>query len=89
MAIENLKRYKLLGIDQIPAEMIQAGNRRLHSELHELINSMYDKDKLRQQLKELIIVPFLTDNIPMCFSLFLHSIVLLNVFIFHCVSINF
>jgi hypothetical protein len=26
VAIKNLKRYKLLGIDQIPAEMIQAGN---------------------------------------------------------------
>lgn len=40
-------------IDQIPAEMIQAGNRRLHSELHELIYSMCNKDKLHQQLKEL------------------------------------
>jgi len=40
VAIENLKRYKLLGIDQIPAEMIQAGNWRLHSELHKLINSV-------------------------------------------------
>ena len=81
MAIENLKRYKLLGIDQIPAEMIQAGNWRLHSELHELINSVCNKDKLHQQLKELIIVPFLTDKIPICFYLFLHSIVLLSVFI--------
>jgi len=89
VAIENLKRYKLLGIYQIPAEIIQAGNRRLHSELHELINSMCNKGRLHQELKELIIVPFLTDNIPMCLYLFLHFIVLLSVFIFDCVSISF
>ena len=60
----------------------------LRSELHELINCMCNKENLPQQLKELIILPFLTD-IPVCFCLFLHSIVFLSVFIFHCVFISF
>jgi hypothetical protein len=31
IATENLKKYKSLGSDQIPAEMIQAGGETLHS----------------------------------------------------------
>jgi hypothetical protein len=38
MAIENLRRLKSPGIDQIPAEMIKAGDRAVHSEIHKLIN---------------------------------------------------
>jgi hypothetical protein len=37
-AIENLKRYKSPGTDQIPAELIQAGGNTLRSEIHKLIN---------------------------------------------------
>jgi len=33
MAIEKLKRHKSPGVDQIPAEMIKAGSRRIHSEI--------------------------------------------------------
>jgi hypothetical protein len=40
IAIENLKSYKSPGIDQILAEMIQAGGKTLHSEIHRLINSI-------------------------------------------------
>jgi hypothetical protein len=38
MAIEKLRRHKFPGIDQIPAEMIKAGGRAFHSEIHKLIN---------------------------------------------------
>jgi len=34
MAIEKLKRHKLPGIDQIPAELIKAGGRTIHPEIH-------------------------------------------------------
>jgi hypothetical protein len=34
MAIEKLKRHKSPGIDQIPAELIKAGGRKIHSEIH-------------------------------------------------------
>jgi hypothetical protein len=33
MAIEKLKRHKSPGIDQIPAELIKAGDRRIRSEI--------------------------------------------------------
>jgi hypothetical protein len=36
MAIEKLKRHKSPGTDQIPAEFIKAGGRKIHSEIHEL-----------------------------------------------------
>jgi hypothetical protein len=38
ITIEKLKRYKSPGIDQIPAELIQAGGNTLCSEIHKLIN---------------------------------------------------
>jgi len=34
MAIEKLKRHKSPGIDQIPAELIKAGGRKIRSEIH-------------------------------------------------------
>jgi hypothetical protein len=40
MAIEKLKRHKSTGIDQIPAELIKAGNRTIPSEVHKLISSI-------------------------------------------------
>jgi hypothetical protein len=38
VAIGNLKRYRLSGVAQIPAELIQAGGETLYSEIHKLIN---------------------------------------------------
>jgi hypothetical protein len=38
IAIEKLKRYKSPGIDQIPAELIQAGQLMLRSEIHKLFD---------------------------------------------------
>jgi hypothetical protein len=38
VAIGKLKRYKSSGVDQIPAELIQAGGETLHSETHKRIS---------------------------------------------------
>jgi hypothetical protein len=52
-----LKRYKSPGSDQIPAEMIQAGGKTLWSEIHKLINSIWNKEELPDQCKESITEP--------------------------------
>jgi hypothetical protein len=57
IAIAKLKKYKSPGSDQIPAELIQAGGKILPSEIHKLINSVWNKEKLPDQWKESIIVP--------------------------------
>jgi len=57
MTTEDVKRNQSPGTDQIPAEMIKAGSRTIHSEIHELINSIWNKEKLPKEWKELIIVP--------------------------------
>jgi hypothetical protein len=41
-----LKSYKSPGIDQILAELIQAGGETLWSEIHKLINSIWNKEEL-------------------------------------------
>jgi len=56
MATEKLKRYKLPGNDQIPAELIKAGGRTTCSEIHKLSNSTWNKEVLPEEWKELIIV---------------------------------
>jgi hypothetical protein len=38
--------YKLPSIDQIPAELIHAGGNALHSEIHKIFNSIWNKEKL-------------------------------------------
>jgi hypothetical protein len=55
IAIEKLKRLKSPGIDQIPAELIQAGGNR--SEIHKLTNCIWSKEELPEQWKESVIVP--------------------------------
>jgi hypothetical protein len=52
-----LKRYKLSGIDQIPAELIKAGGSTIYCEIHKLINSIWNKEELPERWKESIIVP--------------------------------
>jgi hypothetical protein len=44
--IEKLKRYKAQGFNQIPAEIIQAGDKTLSSKIHELCNSIFKKELL-------------------------------------------
>jgi hypothetical protein len=57
IAIAELKRYKLPGSDQILAELIQARGEILCSQIHKLINSIWNKVKLPDQWQESIIVP--------------------------------
>jgi hypothetical protein len=44
IAIAKLKKYKSPGSDQIPAELIQAGGEILLSEIHKLINPIWNKE---------------------------------------------
>jgi hypothetical protein len=53
IAIVKLKKYKSPGSDQILAEMIQAGGETLQSEIYKLINSIWNKEELPHQWKEL------------------------------------
>jgi hypothetical protein len=57
VAIWKLKRYKSPGVDQIPAELIQAGGEALHSGIHKLIKLMWNKEELSYQWKESVVVP--------------------------------
>jgi hypothetical protein len=57
IAIAKLKKYKSQGSDQIPAELVQAGGETLLSEIHKLINSIWNKEGLPDQWKESSIVP--------------------------------
>jgi hypothetical protein len=67
IAIAKFKNYKSLGNDQILAELIQAEGETLLSVIHKLINSIWSKEELPDQLKESIIVPiYKTDNTTDC-----------------------
>jgi hypothetical protein len=57
MNTEKLKRCKSPGIDQIPAELIKAGGRKISSEINKLINSIWNKEEMLEEWKELIILP--------------------------------
>ena len=57
VAVEKLKRQKSPCIDQIPAELIKAGDRTIHSEICKLINSVLNKEECLGEWKELIIAP--------------------------------
>ena len=57
VAIDKLKSHKSPGIDQIPAELSKAGVRTICLEIHELIPSIWKKEKLPEERKESIIVP--------------------------------
>jgi hypothetical protein len=50
-ANEKVKKNKLPGSDQIPAELIQAGGEMLLSANHKLINSVWSKEELPDQWK--------------------------------------
>jgi hypothetical protein len=56
ITIEKFKSYKSPGIDQIPAELIQAGRETLYSEIHKVINSAWNKEELPQQWKKSAVV---------------------------------
>ena len=52
LAIDKLKCHKSPGIDQIPAELINAGGRTICLETHKLITSIWMKEKLPEEWKE-------------------------------------
>jgi hypothetical protein len=56
VAVDKIKRRKQ-GTDQIPAELIKAGDRTVRSEVIQLINSIWNKEELLGNLKVSIIVP--------------------------------
>jgi hypothetical protein len=56
MAIEKLKRDKLPGIDQIPAELIKARGRTIRSEIRQLIHFILNEEDLCEQWKKSIIL---------------------------------
>ena len=57
LAIEKLKSHKSPGIDQIPPELIKARSKTIHYEIHKLIISIWNKEELPEEWKELITVP--------------------------------
>jgi hypothetical protein len=57
VAIRKLKRYKSPGVDEIPAELIQAGGETLHSQFHKLIKLIWNNEEMPNQWKESIVVP--------------------------------
>jgi hypothetical protein len=52
-----LGRYRSPGVDQISAELIQAGGETLDSEVHKLIKLIWNKEEFPHQWKESIVVP--------------------------------
>jgi len=50
MAIKEVESYKSPGGDNVPARFIQAGGRKIHSEIHKLINSLRNKEELPQPI---------------------------------------
>ena len=57
LAVEKLKRHKSPGVDQIPAELIKEGGRTIRYQIHKLIVSIWNIEKLPEEWKESIIVP--------------------------------
>jgi hypothetical protein len=53
VTIENLKSNKSPGIDQIPVALIKAWGRKIHSEIHKLLISIWNKEELPEEWKEL------------------------------------
>ena len=57
LATDKLKSHKSPGIDQIPAELIEAEGRTICLEIHKRLDSICKKEKLPEEWKESIIVP--------------------------------
>jgi len=50
--VVKLETHKSPGIDQIPTEFIKAGGGNIGSEIHKLINSIWNKEELPEEWKE-------------------------------------
>ena len=57
LAISKLKSHKSPCIDEIPAELIEAGGGTICGEIHKHITSIWKKENLPEEWKESIIVP--------------------------------
>jgi hypothetical protein len=57
LATEKLKSHKSQGIDQIPAELIKSAGRTICCEIHKLTTSIWNKEKLPEEWKQLITIP--------------------------------
>ena len=56
MSTEKLKRHKSPGIDQIPAELTKVGSRTIRTEIHTLVNSLWNMEELPEEWEELTII---------------------------------
>jgi hypothetical protein len=54
-AIAKLKKYKSPGSDKIPGELLKTGGEILHSKIHKLINSIWNKEEFSDQWRESIV----------------------------------
>ena len=54
MVIEKFKKYKSLGLDQSPVELIEGGGRAVHTEIHKLTNFVWNEKELSQQWKSVV-----------------------------------
>ena len=54
MAIEKCSRYKSSSVLQVPAELTQAAGTVVCSQIHKLINYIWNKDDLPQQWKRAV-----------------------------------
>jgi len=55
--LKSWRSHKSPVIDQIPAKLIKSGGKTIRSEIHKRINSIWNKEELSEEWKELIIVP--------------------------------
>jgi hypothetical protein len=62
LAIEKIKRHRSPSIDKISAELIKTGGRTIHSEIHKLTISIWNKGELSVEWKGSIIVPVYTKS---------------------------
>jgi hypothetical protein len=56
VAIGKLKRHKSSGVDQFPADLIQAGGETLRLEIHKFTKSIWEEE-LPHQWKESTVIP--------------------------------
>jgi hypothetical protein len=84
MAVEKLQRHKSPATDKLPAELIKAGGRTICSEIHKLINSLWNKEELSVVWSGSIIVPiYKKGNQTDCSSFIIISVFHIKNFIQH------
>ena len=82
MATEKLKRHKSPCTGQIPTELIKAGGRSIHPAIHELINSIWNKEELSGSGRNQSLYLFIR-------RLLKHTVVILDIYHFCQVHMKF